>query len=314
MSQADLNRALLAAAHDASLTRRLLTAGASVNNLQTISNAFISTTVNALMVASFLANHHVVELLLAAGADVSLKDGEGHTALDYALVDPKACRKVIPLLEKAGAVSARPFCDEDPFRGFATAARIPAYKKAVARIQELTGIKPSPLVSEEGKIPGGKGFLFDRDLGKKLVEGSHAEFAAHSDSVREFVEQHQAEMLTHGCYLFYSRDIVSKNGDVVALLPTTDVYRVIAALETNGQNSTDDLIAWLRELEKVQPFVIMGIGTDFLDGSFTTPLKDPAGIANRINAICPDDSLSAAEKEAQVDRLCMTNRLHLWWD
>jgi hypothetical protein len=89
---------------------------------------------------------------------------------------------------------------------------------------------------------------------------------------------------------------------------------VIAALDTNGQNSTDDLIAWLRELEKDQPFVITGIGADFIDGNFTTPLKDPASIVKRINAICPDDSLSAAETAAQVDQLRATNRLYLWWD
>src|SRR6266576_2518637 len=119
MPKADLNRALLAAAHDASLTKRLLTAGASVSHQQTISNACISTAVSALMVATFFANHHVVELLLTAGADVNLKDDEGHTAHDYALVNPKTCRKVIPLLEKAGGVSAKPFPrDDDPFRGF----------------------------------------------------------------------------------------------------------------------------------------------------------------------------------------------------
>ncbi len=267
------------------------------------------------MVATFFANHHVVELLLTAGADVNLKDDEGHTALDYALVNPKACRKVIPLLGKAGGVSAKPFPrDDDPFRGFATTAKKSAYKQAVARIKELTGIKPSPLLGADRKIPGGQGFLFDRDLGQMLVESRLAEFAGHGDPAREFVERHHAAILAQGFYLFYSRDIVSKSGDVVALLPTADLYRVIAALETDGQDSTDDLIAWLRDLEEDQPFAITGIGTDFIEGMFTTPIKDPAALAKRINEICPDDRLTPAEKTAQVDGLRLTNRLYLWWD
>ena len=43
----------------------------------------------------------------------------------------------------------------------------------------------------------------------------------------------------------------------VALLPTTDVYRAIAAVGTAGPDcevSNEDLIAWLRDLEKEQPF------------------------------------------------------------
>ena len=314
LPQADLNRALLAAAaHNASLTQRLLNSGADVNYRQTI-GTFGMPLVSALMVAAGHANFEVVELLLASGADVNLKDGEGHTALDIALADRGLCRQVIPLLKKAGGVSAKPFAGDNPFRGFATAARKPAYKQALARIQELTGVKPSALISEEGKIPGGQGFLLDRDLGKMLVAGQRAEFAAHANSVREFVEQHQAEILTLGGYLFHSRDLVSKNGDMVALLPTTDVYRVIEALETNGQNSTEELIAGLRALEKVQPFIITGIGMDFIDGKFTAPIKNPADIVERINVICPDDSLTPEEKTAQIDRLLATNRLFLWWD
>lgn len=312
MPQADLNQALFASVNNVALTRRLLNAGAAVNAQQ--HSSVLGASISVLMLAAYYGDLEVTELLLASGAKVNLKDGEGHTALDYALVDSKASRKTIPLLEKAGAISGKSFEDDNPFRGFAAAARKPAYKSAVARVKELIGVNQSPLITEEGKIPGGQGFLFESDLGKALVERRHADFAAHANPVREFVEQHQAEIRAMGYHLFYSRDITSKNGDVVALLPTGDVYQVIEALETNGQDSTEDLIAWLRELEKVQPFLITGIGVDFIDGKFTTQIKDPTDITERINNICPGDSLTPAEKAAASHRLQMTNRLFLWWD
>jgi|GEM_PF-6647528 len=319
LSQTDLNQALLATVtltNKASLIERLLSAGASVNHRPTSNNALLPASASALMLASACAKHDAVEVLLSAGADINMKDDEGHTALDYARTDARACRRVIRLLESAGGVSGQPFAgdDDDPCEGFAAAARSPAFKEATLRIQQLLGVKPSPLMTEERKLPGGKGFLLDRNLGHLLMEGRHEQFASHADPALEFVERHHHEMLARGFYLFYSRDIVSRNGDVIAFLPTTDVYRVIAALETNGAGSTQELIAWLRELEKDQPFVITGIGADFIEGKFATPLQDPADIAKRINEICPDDSLTPAEKAAEIERLRRTNRLYLWWD
>jgi ankyrin repeat protein len=315
MSQADLNQALLAAAGDPPLISRLLAAGASANHRGTVNNAFMCTSVSALMVASSLGNHEAVKLLLAAGTDINSKDDQGHTALDYALADPKACRKVIALLKEMGGVSAKPFPrSDDTCRGFATAAKRPAYKQAVARIKELTGIKPSRLEGADERVPGGQGFLFDTNPEPRLVEGRVAEFAARTDAAREFVERHHAQILAQGFYLFYSRDILSRSGDVVALLPTADVYRVIAALETNGADSTEKLIAWLRELEQDQPFTITGIGADFIEGKFTTPIKDPVALVKRINEICPDGSPTLAEIATQIDRLRRTNQLYLWWD
>jgi len=294
LSQDDLNRALLAVVSNPSLTRRLLAAGASANHRGTVNYALPSP-VSALIAATFLAKHEVVELLLGAGADANLKDGEGHTAFDYALVEPKARRKVLPLLESAGAVSGKPFPRDQRYRGFAAAAKKPAFKQAVAWVRELTGKKPSPLEDADDRIPGSQGFLLD---GK----------------AREFVEKHHAELRAQGVYMFYSRDLLAESGEVVALLPTNDVYRAIAALETNGSGGTENLIAWLRELEKDQPFSITGIGPDFIEGKFTTPIKDAMALARRINEICPDDSLSPAEIEGQIDCLRQTSRLYLWWD
>jgi hypothetical protein len=294
------------------LVKELLAAGVSVNHQEKYQDTFVA---NALTLAAVSGHAGVVQMLLEAGAEVNLKDEQGRTALDFA----KGSRKVTAVLKAAGGVSARPFPldDDEATRGFAAAARKPAFKQAVARIADLTGTKPVALVNLEDTIPGGKGFLLEEHSGRILVEKGPAEYLAAGDRAREFVEQHQAGMLALGAYLFHTRDLTRRNGTAVALLPTTDIYRVVAAVQTEGPNSEvscEDLIAWLRGLEKDQPFLITGLGSDFLEGRFTTPIKDPAALVARINAICPNEDPSPDVERRQIEHLRQTGKLYLWWD
>ena len=270
------------------------------------------------MVAACFRRPEVVQILLKAGADVNLKDAEGHTALDYACFDANPSRKVIAVLRQFGAVSGNPFPPPDEaVPNFTQAARTPAFRKAVATIRKLTGMQPQPLVGLNGTIPGGCGFLLDDNPGMTLVEGGPAQYLGVLDRARQFVERHQAEILAQGTYLFHTRDLTKQNGIAVALLPTIDVYEVIAAVETEGPNSNvsnDDLIAWLRNLEKDMPFLITGVGTDFLEGKFLNPVQEPAALVKRIKEICPGDVFQPGDEQRAIDYLQQTNRLFLWWD
>ncbi len=321
VSLSEVNRVLLetAAFRAPSAIKQLVYCGASVNHrLGFRASALPRVPLSPLMVAACFRRPEVVTILLHAGADVNLKDAEGHTALDYALFDPKPSRKVIALLQKAGGVSGRPFPRPDEaMRDFTQAAQTPAFKRAVATIRQLTGMQPQPLVGVEGTIPGGYGFLLDANPSKTFVEGGLSEHLGVRDRARQFVEQHQADMLAQGAYVFHTRDLTKQNGTAVALLPTTDVYRVIAAVQTEGPNSNvsnDNLIAWLRNLEKDKPFLITGIGTDFLEGKFITPIQEPAALVRRINEICPADALRPGDEQRAIEYLQQTNRLFLWWD
>jgi len=230
---------------------------------------------------------------------VNRTDLEGHTALDYALHHRSRARKAIPLLKQAGAIEGKPFeTEEDATEGFAAASKKPAFKQALTRLRKLTGSARKHLHGAEEEIAGGYGF------------------AAEEDKARELVEQLRTELLAEGIYIFFTRDLIGRNGAVVALLPTNDVYRVIAAVGTEGPNSgvsNEDLIAWLRKLEKEQPFVVLGLGSDFLEGKFTTPIKDPLALVRRINELCPDEVGPETEPQ-QALQLTRTNRLFLWWD
>ena len=244
-------------------------------------------------------HREIVLALLAAGADVNLKDLEGHTALDYALQNSSMARKAIPVLEKAGALPGRPFEEEEATRGFAGEAKKPAFQNALAKLRKLTGAALGSLHGIEEKIPGGQGVLLDESRAKALAE------------------QHQEEFLADGGFLFFTRDLLKRNGSAIAILPTNDVYRAIAAVGTEGPNSDVEnaaLIAWLREVEKEQPFSILGIGADFLEVRFKTPIKDPADLAKRINQLCPDGDEGPETEARQAENLRNMRRVFLWWD
>lgn len=254
-----------------------------------------------LMSAAFGGHAEIVKVLLAAGADVNRKNLEGSTALDAARKNRAVACEVIPLLLKAGAESGQPSGDgKESAHGFIAAAMKAPYRRAVAKAKRLTGATRRRLRAAGGEeIPGGYGFVIAED------------------GARAIVEEHHYEFLSLGAYVFFTQDLTDVNGSVVALLPTTDVYRVITAVGTQGPNSevyNADLLKWLRILEKEQPFVIFGIGRDFIEGKFTKEIKDPLTLVRRINKLCPDGDDSPEAEMCEADGLQRTRQLFLWWD
>ncbi len=294
----DLGRALFSAAAEGSLrlVKRLLAEGVSPG----VDSDPLKMGCTALMVAACYGQVEVVQALLAAGVDVNAKDKRGLTALDYTRKNRTMTQKVIPILVMADAVEGDPVEEENEVtRGFAAAAKKAGFKEALAKAKKLTGGTRRHLHGAENEIPGGFGYVIAEDR------------------AREIVEEHHVEFLSLGAYLFFSRDLADVNDPVVALLPTTDVYQAIGAVGTEGPNSevyNKDLIKWLRELEKEQPFEIFGIGRDFIEGKFTTAIKDPVGLVKRICKLCPDGDDDSKSVKRQAEGLKRTRQLFLWWD
>jgi hypothetical protein len=140
------------------------------------------------------------------------------------------------------------------------------------------------------------------------------------DAVAPLIEEHQLALLAKGWYLFrMDRNYGLDRGDVMALLPTTDKYEVIAAVGTNGANYdvfTADIVKWLKTMEQQNPFVLTDAGFDSLAGRFTRPIADPDGLANRMYEFCPDivdqgvEEVSALAAELQKPQA----ELFFWWD
>lgn len=108
------------------------------------------------------------------------------------------------------------------------------------------------------------------------------------------------------------------------LLSTRNRYAVVHAMQTNGENAevrTWDIIAWLKRLQRIQSFHLTGIGADFLEGSFTEPVRDPFQIAAALMQISPE-ALATPLLQDQPDptigdlavSIAQTRQFILWWD
>jgi hypothetical protein len=186
---------------------------------------------------------------------------------------------------------------------FSEAAKAPAFRQAIQEAAALLGALPQPLHAEaEGEeLKGGVSF----DVPQKKIEA--------------VLRRAHTNFLARGFYLFrYDQNFgIGGNPDKVGLLPTADKYAVVAAMDTNGDNygiGTAGVIAWMKDLEREQPFILTGIGFDYLEGYFTTPVKDPKGLAQRMYEFCPDIVDQGVGTVSKLARELRDGSLYFWWD
>jgi uncharacterized protein DUF4253 len=107
-------------------------------------------------------------------------------------------------------------------------------------------------------------------------------------------------------------------GDRVALFPGRDPYRILVLVGTNGWNydiGPDSVAAWLRALERDQPFALTGIGFDSVEGRFTREIAEAEASARCFNEFCPDIVTQGTGSVAALAReLRRTKLLYCWWD
>ena len=190
-----------------------------------------------------------------------------------------------------------------PKPDFSTASQSPAFQQAIKEAAALLGGQPRPLRSqaEDEEVSGGVSF----DVPHNKVEAG--------------LRQAHTDLLSKGFYLFRYEQNFDINGkaDKVGLLPTTDFYAVMAVMETNGDNygiGTAGVIAWMKELQQEQPFILTGIGFDYLEGHFTGTVKDPSALAKRMYQFCPDIVDQGTESVNNLARELEKGALYFWWD
>jgi hypothetical protein len=106
---------------------------------------------------------------------------------------------------------------------------------------------------------------------------------------------------------------------VLRAIPSGDWADALRCVGTNGCNydqSTDDIIAWLRRLEREQPFVITAVAHDLVEGHFLGPIAKPLALAKRMYRFCPDlvdqgcGTVARLAEELKGD----APTLYFWWD
>ena len=137
-------------------------------------------------------------------------------------------------------------------------------------------------------------------------------FHVHSSKGTLDLEKIQARFVPLGCFVF----AINPKASRVAIIPAVDKYEAIKAMGTNGANHNllpADIIRWLRRLEAKQPFVLIGIGFDFLSGKFTSRIANARTLARKMLAFCPD--LDSVENVGELAaELAKHRRFFFWWD
>jgi len=181
-----------------------------------------------------------------------------------------------------------------------------AFPDAVRALERLAGGKATPLVGTDS-------------VGDSLrTEG----FAVSVPSARaeRLVSAAQPRFLEKGYYLFRSEQHFGIGGhaDRVALFPRSDPYEILRLMGTNGWNydiGPDSIVAWLKVLERDHPFVLTGMGFDWVEGQFRSAIRDANALARRFYAFCPDVVSQGTETvEALAQELVASQRLYCWWD
>lgn len=301
-----LNCALGGAAEKSRLEviRLLLEAGADPNNPLLPKHATFP-----LDWAVFAGSTDSVQLLLESGANPNRLGWDNQTALDSAKTYNN--KPIIEILKKHGgmvgsevakvAMNRKPLFessedDETPAVNLTKEANIPKFSKFLQKLAKESSVTPEAIAA----IRGGYSFTVSREQADRLLE------------------QYFQEARDSGFLLFRATISVADGDHRLVLLPTSDNYIAVRGMQTSAANhdlSPTDIIRWLQALEKRQPFLLNGIGRDFLEGWFTSKPTNADELAKDIYEFCPDvvDQGTETVKRLAAE-LRKTKRLFLWWD
>lgn len=178
------------------------------------------------------------------------------------------------------------------------------WKGAIQVVEEVTGTKAAPMAMHEHPPPGLVVF--------KVNDGA------------AIVERERKRLFDYGAYLFLADHGFKRDKDTLGLAKTTDKFKVVQLVGTDGINYGHDnveVIAWLRELDRDEPFELTGAGFDYVEGSFKQDVRNPKALARRIHAFCPDfvdQGLGLTEtgtpEELIVRHFARDRSFFFWWD
>jgi ankyrin repeat protein len=296
------------------LVQDLIAAGADVNRVYANEGP-------ALILAVSGGHVDLVRCLLTAGADANATSAQGWSALLTAGLQRNG--EIVQTLLAAGARTDLTTAAVLQQFAFAAAARQPDFEQAVAELAEACAAPALPIDWLPGVFvfhvaPGAE--AEERLRAEKMQSRFWAEYATLEEKVRAIVTDMQPRLLKRGYFAWnFGRGIgCGPAGQFVGLAPTADKYAVIAAVGTNGGNYevyTPEILGFLRDMERDDPFQLVGCGGDFLDILFPQPVKDPRGLAERMYRLCSDMvEQGVGSLEALVEHLRVKQHAHFWWD
>lgn len=271
----------------------------------------------------------ITRKLLDAGANPTIKNREG--ARPHALADDAPHERLLKdaAARWAAEGSSEPEpVDEELERANAARARTPEVD--VPDVAELSRrYERDAVVERLQEAAEGEGFRAALD---EIVErldavpedqraslGGHLLRVATSRLDLDALAALQQEMLPRGVYVFStSRASSTREPCVLLVLPTSDRYEAVAVLGTTGGEdewTNGHILRWLMHRQAFQPFHLLHIDGDLLDGVFETEIADPEELAQSMFDLCPDIADEGSEEIAMLaDELVRSRRLYFWWD
>ncbi len=182
----------------------------------------------------------------------------------------------------------------------------------IAQIELAAGSEAEPFfvveVVPSENLRGDKGIEQDRLTG----------FSVRTKKTDDLIASFRTQLRSKGYLIFKSHKGYGSLPDFVTVARGNNSYDVLKIQGTealNYQLGTRDIIAWLRDKQKLGTFVVIGAGPDWLEARFIKQPKDMVPFAKKVIAFAPD-VLERGTRTAEelAEKMKRMNGFSLVWD
>jgi ankyrin repeat protein len=264
-----------------------------------------------LIMAALGGHVEVARLLLQAGANMNQKSSSAvfrnKSAVDLARANRQ--KEIVKLFEEAGGPPDPAAFAYQASQGFLETSSKPAFQQMAKLVAEVAAQEPQPWKRRRGVLE----YYFKNTAG---LLRRYPDVAAAPDQQRTGqLTDRLIDEVRAGGFCLVRADFFSDNGVIrLRLFPTAEKYAVLLASGTNGVNyghTTRDIISWLLDFEKENPFVLTDCWFDFLGGRALAPFQHADKWATQMLRFCPDIDTPPAALAAE---LTATGQIGFWWD
>jgi hypothetical protein len=181
------------------------------------------------------------------------------------------------------------------------------FRGAVAALERLAGTRARPFTADDG-------------YSGQATDGVEVDVA--EDRVKALLAGAQPAFRERGFYLFQAEEYkhFDHTPHTLALFPVRDPFAVLLRLNTNGGNygiDPEQVVAFLREVDRQHPITITSAGFDYVEARFREPLTagEARTLAARVARFCPDVvSQGTGSVHALAAEIRRERTLYCWWD